>query len=106
MTVSLVPGSRGVGSVCVPIGDNWPVPGTGATGAWPLFQLDSVVHWPLVLVTQSAGIRMSLMYSGPPCATSTSQLAAPLPIALTWAVLAYCQNFQGCGGLGASSHGP
>src|SRR6266567_6235541 len=106
MTVSLVPGSRGVGSVCVPMGYNWPGPGAGATGAWPLFQFDRVVHWPLVFVAHSAGIRLSLMYSGPPWATSTSQLLPPLLMALTRPVLAYCQNFHGCVGFGGSSHGP
>src|SRR5258708_3129069 len=106
MTVSFVLGSRGAGNVCVPIGVNCPGPGTGAVGACPLFQFANVAQSPLELFIHSAGISMSLRYSIPPCATSTSQLLAPPPIAFTCAVLAYCQNFHGCVGFGASSHGP
>src|ERR1043166_409017 len=106
ITESLVPGRRGVGRVCAPIGVSCPEPGTGKTGAWPLFQFESVVHWPLTFVTQIAGTMTSLTNSGPPWATSTSQLLPPLPIALTRPVLAYCQNFHGCAGLGGSSQGP
>src|SRR5882762_2632042 len=106
ITVSFAPGRRGVGSVCVPIGDNCPGPGTGAVGVCPLFQFASVDQSPLELFIHNAGISKSFKYSIPPCATSTSQLLAPPPIAFTCAVLAYCQNFHGCVGFGASSHGP
>src|SRR3954469_17782597 len=95
IAVSLLPVSLGVGNVCVPIGVSWPGPGTGATGASPLFQFVSVVHKPSALVIQIAGTSRSFKYSIPPCATSTSQLAVPPPIALTCAVLEYCHTFQG-----------
>src|SRR5438105_11420354 len=95
ITVSLVPGKRAVGRVWVPYGPNCPEPVTGAAGAMPLFQLVMFVHWPLVLFIQSAGMRLSLRNSQPPCATSTSMLELPLLYPLSLAVLAYCQNVHG-----------
>src|SRR5580765_1446868 len=86
ITVSLVAGRRAVGSVVL-AGVSCPGSTTGKTGAWPLFQFESVAHWPLVLVTHNAGMSRSFMNSGPPWATSTSQLLPPLPFALTRPVL-------------------
>src|SRR5215468_2236161 len=85
MTVSFVLGSRGVGTVWVPIGVNWPGQTLGIDAGCPLFQFARVDQSPLELFIHIAGMSKSLRYSSPPCATSTSQLLAPPPIALTWA---------------------
>src|SRR5262249_38100201 len=100
MTVSLLPGRLGVGIVRVPTRGTCPGPWTGAIGLSPLFQLVRVVHCPEAFVIQSAGTHRSLSNSIPPWATSTSQLAAPPPMALTCAVLAYCHKFHGWDGFG------
>ena len=57
MTVSLVPGRHGVGSVCVPTGVGCPVTYGGVVGVWPLFQFDEVVQSPLLLFIHNAGTR-------------------------------------------------
>src|SRR5262245_2775177 len=106
--VPAVPGSRGVGSVCVPIGVNWPVPvvhvpheGTaggpaGAITGWPLFQFASVLQSPLESFHHTAGTRLSFRYSTSPRDTSTSIFVVPFLYPLSFAVLAYCQKLQGC----------
>src|SRR5258705_12430083 len=83
MTVSFALGRRGVGRVCVPIGVNWPGPGTGGVGVCPLFQFASVDQSPLESFIHTAGLSISLRYSIPPWATWTFHLLAHAPIALT-----------------------
>src|SRR5829696_997182 len=68
------PGSRGVGSVCVPIGVNCPGDEIGTIGGCPLFQFASVLQLPLLSFHQSAGISWSFRYSRPPWTTSKSRL--------------------------------
>src|SRR5262245_28962477 len=106
--VPAVPGSRGVGRICVPIGVSCPVPvlqlphdGTpggpgGGTTGWPLFQFVSVLQSPLLSFIQTAGMSWSLTHSLSPCETSTSVLEAIRLLPFSFIVLAYCQKFHGC----------